>query len=301
MAPNGPVRAPPSSYAAAMTGRTDYETLFTEPVAEGVVLLTLNRPDRANGVVPELARDLVAALDAAEADLDVRSLVVTGAGRQFCAGADLKEMNRYLAEEMPVTGEPYNARVIFPVIERVVTSRLPMVAAVNGGATAGGFDLALACDMRIASTAAKFGETYIKLGLPPGNGGTWFLPRLVGPGLAAELALTGDVIDATRAREIGLVNRVVEPEVLIEESVALAGRIAQWSWRALEMTKQSLRSAWSVDLSSSLNNNYWAAVGLQAGPDVAEGVAAFVEKRPARFNQRPNPGVTPDGAAPRRS
>lgn len=269
-----------------MTARVDFETLFTERVADGVVLLILNRPDSANGVVPELARDMVEALTTLEADLSVRALVLTGAGRQFCAGADLKEMNRYLAEEMPRTGEPYNARVIFPVIERIVGSRLPVIAAVNGGAAAGGFDLALACDIRVASTAAKFGETYIRLGLPPGNGGTWFLPRLVGPGLAAELALTGDVIDAARALQIGLVNRVVEPEALIDDAVGTASRIAAWSWRAVQMTKQSLRSAWQQDLSSSLATNYWAAVGLQAGPDVREGVAAFVEKRPARFNQQ---------------
>ncbi|MBN9107488.1 MAG: enoyl-CoA hydratase/isomerase family protein [Pseudonocardia sp.] len=269
-----------------MTARVDYETLFTEHVADGVVLLTLNRPDRANGVVPELARDMVEALTALEADLSVRALVLTGAGKQFCAGADLKEMNRYLAEDMPRTGEPYNARVIFPVIERVVGSRLPVIAAVNGGAAAGGFDLALACDIRVASTAAKFGETYIRLGLPPGNGGTWFLPRLVGPGLAAELALTGDVIDAARALQIGLVNRVVEPEALIDDAVGTASRIAAWSWRAVQMTKQSLRAAWQQDLAASLATNYWAAVGLQAGPDVKEGVAAFVEKRPARFNQQ---------------
>jgi enoyl-CoA hydratase len=268
-----------------MTDRTEYETLLTERVAEGVELVTLNRPDHANGVVPELARHMVAALTALEGDRTVRAVVLTGAGRQFSAGADLKAMRRYLAEELPATGEPYNARVIFPVIQRIVSSRLPVVAAVNGGATAGGLDLALACDIRIASIAAKFGETYINLGLPPGNGGTWFLPRLVGSGMAAELALTGDVVDAARALEIGLVNRVVEPGSLVGESVALAGRIAAKSWRAVEATKQSLRSAWHVDLAASLNANYWAMVALQAGPDVAEGLDAFIEKRPARFDQ----------------
>lgn len=274
-----------------MGDRTDLGTLFHERVADGVVLVTLNRPDRGNGVVPELARDLVTVLDALEADLSVRSLVLTGAGRQFSAGADLKAMRRYLDEEMPRTGEPYNARVIFPVIQRIVASRLPVVAAINGGATAGGLDLSLACDIRIASTAAKLGETYINLGLPPGNGGTWFLPRLVGSGAAAELVLTGDVIDAARALEIGLVNRVVEPEELIDAAVALAARIAAKSWRAVEAAKQSLRSTWQVDLATVLATNYWSAAALHPGPDVSEGVDAFLERRPPRFN---GAGSAPD-------
>lgn len=266
-------------------------TVRRDQVADGVVLLTLDRPEHANGVVPELAADLTAAFDDLEADLGVRALVLTGAGRQFCAGADLKAMQRHLTEELPRTREPYNARVIFPVIERVVASRLPVVAAVNGGATAGGFDLALACDLRIASTAARFGATYINVGLPPGNGGTWFLPRLIGPGLAAELTLTGDVIDAERALAMGLVNRVVEPAELLEVATALASRIAAKSWRAVEATKQSLRATWQHDLASSLAANYQAQAALQAGPDVAEGVAAFVEHRPPVFNRAPEDGA----------
>ncbi|MFD2580102.1 enoyl-CoA hydratase/isomerase family protein [Novosphingobium colocasiae] len=158
-----------------------------------------------------MAADLVHALAALEADFSVRVLVLTGAGKQFCAGADLVEFKRYLETDHARTQEPYNARVLFPVTQRLASCRLPVIAAINGGATAGGLDLALACDMRIASTAAKMGETYIKLGLNPGNGGTYFMPRLIGSGMAAELALTGDIIDADRALEIGLVNRVVAP------------------------------------------------------------------------------------------
>ena len=261
-------------------------TLRTETVAEGVVLLTLDRPERGNGVVPEMAEDLVEAFSRMEADTAVRAVVLTGAGRQFSAGADLKAMRAHLDHELPRTGEPYNARAIFPVIEQMVASRLPLVAAVNGGATAGGLDLALACDIRLASTAAKFGHTYINLGLPPGNGGTWFLPRLVGSGVAAELVLTGDVVDADRAAALGLVNRVVEPDRLIPEATALAGRIAAKSWRAVQATKQSLRAGRRGDLAGTLSTNYWAHAALQPGPDVSEGLDAFLQKRPARFNQR---------------
>jgi len=270
-----------------MGDRTDLPTVHYERVADGVVLLTLNRPDRGNGIVPEMARDVVAALDDLEADLAVRALVLTGAGRQFSAGADLKAMRTYLDIELPRTGEPYNARVVFPMIQRIVASRLPVVAAVNGGATAGGLDLALACDIRIASTAAKLGETYINLGLPPGNGGTWFLPRLIGSGMAAELVLTGDVVDAARALRIGLVNRVVEAGALIPTAIDLATRIAAKSWRAVEAAKQSLRATWQVDLATTLAANYWSAAALHPGPDVSEGVNAFIEKRTPHYNRTP--------------
>jgi len=274
-------------------GRVELETVFYEAVADGVALVTLNRPERGNGVVPELARDLLTALTRLEADRSVRCLVLTGAGRQFSAGADLKAMRRYLDEELPVEHEPYNARVLFPVTQRIVASRLPVVAAINGGATAGGLDLALACDLRVCSAQAKLGETYINVGLPPGNGGSWFLPRIVGAGRAAELFLTGDLIDAARASEIGLVNQVTEPDELIPTAVALAGRIAGKAWRAAEATKQALRASWQVDLATAMNLSYYAVATLQHTEDVSEAVNAFLEKRPAVFNQPPGKGETP--------
>jgi enoyl-CoA hydratase/carnithine racemase len=247
-------------------------------------MLTLNRPERGNGVVPEMARDLLDALTTLEQDATVRVLVLTGAGQQFCAGADLVEFGRYIAEQLPKSHEPYNARVLWPVTQRLVGCRLPVIAAINGGATAGGLDLALACDMRIASTRAKMGETYIKLGLNPGNGGTYFLPRLVGSGLAAELAFTGDVIDAQRAMEIGLVNRVVDPEALLTEAIALAARIAEYPRLALEATKQQLRQSWHLDLISSMNLSFWGVATMSHTDDLKEGIAAAREKRPPRFN-----------------
>lgn len=265
--------------------RVDLETLYYEFPEEGVAVLTLNRPDFGNGVVPELAGDLLSALDDLEGDGDIRALVLTGAGKQFCAGADIKAMQEYLRDVQPVTHEPYNARVLYPVTQRVAASRLPIVAAINGGATAGGLDFAMACDVRIASTRAKLGETYVKLGLPPGNGGAYFLPRLVGSGMAAELFLTGDVIDAARALEIGLVNRVVEPEQLLDEAVALAARIATRPWRAVEATKQALRASWGQDLQTAITSGYWAVAALQHSDEIREGVAAAIEKRAPRYNR----------------
>ncbi len=269
------------------TERFESETLFHEAVADGVVLVTMNRPDRGNGVVPELARDLLAALTRLEADRSVRCLVLTGAGRQFSAGADLEAMRRYIDEELPIEHEPYNARVLFPVTQRIVASRLPVVAAINGGATSGGLDLAMACDLRVCSTRAKLGETYINLGLPPGNGGSWFLPRIVGAGHAAELFLTGDLIDAARALEIGLVNQVTEPDELIPTAVALAAKVAAKAWRAAEATKQALRASWQVDLATAMTMSYHAVAALQHTDDVSEGVNAFLERRPAVFNRTP--------------
>jgi enoyl-CoA hydratase len=267
-----------------VSARIELETLFYEPVDDGVVQLTLNRPDHGNGVVPELARDLSQALDHIEADLSVRVLVLTGAGRQFCAGADLHAMQAYLEERLHIDQEPYNARVLFPVTQRLVACRMPVIAAINGGAVAGGLDLALACDIRIASRNAKLGETYIKIGLAPGNGGTYFLPRLVGSGIAAELAFTGDVVDAERALAIGLVNRVVEPQDLLSEAIALGADIAQKPRRALEATKQALRASWHTDLAGSMAASFWTVAALHYTDDLREGVNAALERRPPRFN-----------------
>jgi enoyl-CoA hydratase/carnithine racemase len=231
-----------------------------------------------------MAAELIDALNLLETTLDVRVLVLTGAGKQFCAGADLHEFKRYLAEDHAAAQEPYNARVLWPVTQRLVSSRLPVIAAINGGATAGGLDLALACDIRVASSRAKLGETYIKLGLNPGNGGTYFLPRLVGSGMAAEMALTGDLVDAEEAHMMGLVNRVVDPDALAEESVALAARIAARPRLAIEATKQQLRQSWHMDLAGSMNASFWAVAALTYSDDLREGVDAAIERREPRYN-----------------
>lgn len=267
------------------TKDVDYDTIIVSRPAPGVALIVLNRPERGNGVVPEMAADLIDALNRLEADLAIRVLVLTGAGTQFCAGADLHEFRRYLAEDHAATQEPYNARVLWPVTQKLVSSRLPVIAAINGGATAGGLDLGLACDMRIASDRAKMGETYIKLGLNPGNGGTYFLPRLVGSGMAAEMALTGDLLDAERALAIGLVNRVVPHDSLLDEALALAARIAERPRLAIEATKQQLRQSWHMDLAGSMNASFWAVAALTYSDDLREGVNAAIEKREPRYNR----------------
>lgn len=268
-----------------MTDRTDLETVFYERRGGGVAQITLNRPDHANGVVPELARDLGLSLDELEADLSIRTLILTGAGRQFCAGADLAAMKAYLAERLRVDQEPYNARVLFPVTQRIVACRMPIIAAINGAAVGGGLDLALACDLRVASRTAKLGETYVNVGLAPANGGSWFLPRLIGTGMAAELAFTGELIGGERALEIGLVNRVVEPDELADEAMALAARIAGKPRRALEATKQALRTSWQTDLAGAMIASFWTTAALQYTDDVTEAIDAAIDRRPPRFNR----------------
>jgi enoyl-CoA hydratase/carnithine racemase len=268
------------------TTRVELETLYYEPVADGVVLLTLNRPESGNGVVPQLARDFGFALQQIEENNAYRVLILTGAGKHFCAGADLGAFKAYLEEELPETEEPFNARLLFPITQKLANCRLPVIAAINGGATAGGLDMALACDLRLASSRAKLGETYIKLGLNPGNGGTYFLPRLIGSGLAAELALTGDIVDAARALQIGLVNRVMEPEALIPEAVALAARIASYPRLALEATKQQLRQSWHMDLLTSMNNSFWGVAAMTQTRDLKEGINAALERRAPVYNQK---------------
>jgi enoyl-CoA hydratase/carnithine racemase len=229
-----------------------------------------------------MAKDLSDALNYFEENMDLKVLVLTGAGKQFCAGADLRAFKKYIQEELSSTHEAYNARVLFPITQRLCSFRMPVIAAVNGAATAGGLDLALACDMRIASEKAKIGETYIKLGLNPGNGGTYFMPRLIGSGLAAEMALTGDIIDANRALEIGLVNRIVPAEELITETLNLAERISRHSRLALEATKHQLRHSWHMDLSATLNLSFWGASNMTHTQELLDNIDKAIADIDAR-------------------
>jgi enoyl-CoA hydratase len=264
-----------------------FETILCDRMVDGVAVITLNRPKFGNGVVPEMVRDLLDCLTGLEQDFSVRSVVLTGAGRTFCAGADLNALQDYVVNHIGKEEEPFNSRVLLPLSPRIVSSRLPIIAAMNGAATAGGLDLAMACDIRIAARSVKMGETYVRLGLASGNGGFYFLPRLVGSGLAAELALTGDMITAERAAEIGLVNRVVDDEKLMDEAMALASTIASRPRRAVEATKQALRTSWQTDLAAVMSTAYWTTLALQQTADVREGIAAAIERREPIYNRKP--------------
>ncbi|MEK8026556.1 crotonase/enoyl-CoA hydratase family protein [Pseudaquabacterium rugosum] len=247
-----------------------------------VALLTLNRPETRNALSGE---DLFSAFEtvlaALDADTDVRAAVLTGAGSAFCAGGNIAEM-RDRTGMFSGTPDEIAARYragIQRIPRAFARCRVPMVAAINGPAIGAGNDLACLCDIRIASPQAKFAESFVKLGIIPGDGGCWLLPRVIGASAAAELALTGDTIDAERALAIGLVSRVVAAEDLLPQALALAQRIAANPPQALRWTRQLLWQARSGTLDEALE----AAAALQGHAhqteDHHEALAAFFARR----------------------
>jgi 2-(1,2-epoxy-1,2-dihydrophenyl)acetyl-CoA isomerase len=247
--------------------------------ADGVATLTLDRPDALNSLTLPLKEELARAFHSLGRDRAVRAVVLTGAGRAFCAGQDLRE--RLEPDAAPLATEVRERYT--PIILAMRRLEKPIVGAVNGVAAGAGASLAFACDIRIAAESASFILAFGKVGLVPDSGASWFLPRLVGASRAAELALTTDPLSAADAERIGLVSRVVPGERLLDEAQALAGRLAAGAPVALGLTKRALNHA--VDASLEEQLEYEAVLQGIAGAtaDHAEGVAAFVEKRPPRF------------------
>jgi len=209
----------------------------------------------------------------------VRVVVLTGAGRAFCAGQDLKERLEPDAAPLAVeVRERYN-----PIISAMRRLDRPIVGAINGVAAGAGASLAFACDLRLMAEGASFVLAFGRIGLVPDSGATWFLPRLVGPAKAAELALLGESLSAADAERFGLVARVVSPETLAEEARALAVRLAALAPVALAHTKRALERSWSVDLDTALEDEAHRQGIAGATADHAEGMQAFLEKRPPRF------------------
>jgi 2-(1,2-epoxy-1,2-dihydrophenyl)acetyl-CoA isomerase len=255
-------------------------------VQDRIATLTLNRPDRLNALGDTLREDLHDAVAKAAADPDVGVLVITGAGRGFCSGGDVKSMSE---REQSGTATPLEDRVA-PLRDRTILAMRdcpkPVIAAVNGAAAGAGMNLALACDIRIASTAAKFTQSFVKRGLAPDWGGTWFLPRIVGAAKAAELIFTGDTIDAAEALRLGIVNAVVAHETLMDETCKLAGRIAAGPPVAIALAKRAIHHNADVDLRAGLEFETFAQGICRETEDSKEGVRAFVEKRAPVFRGR---------------
>ena len=247
--------------------------------SDRILTITLDRPEALNAFDRAMKDELLAALKAADRDAAVRVVVITGAGRAFSAGQDLKERQQPGATDL---GTELRARYN-PLILAMRRLEKPIVGAINGVAAGAGFSLALACDMRIASESASFIQAFGRVGLVPDSGSTWFLPRLVGPARAAELIFSAEPLDAATAERIGLVNRVVPAGRLLLEAHALATRLAQQAPRALALAKRALQRSLESGLEAQLE--YEAQLQAIAGrsKDHAEGVAAFVEKRPASF------------------
>jgi 2-(1,2-epoxy-1,2-dihydrophenyl)acetyl-CoA isomerase len=260
---------------AGPTGPT--EPLLVE-VADGIATLTLNRPDALNALNADLKAALLDTVRRVGRDREVRVVVLTGAGRAFCAGQDLREHASNAAGTAEAIRTTFN-----PLILGLRRLEKPVIAAINGVAAGAGVSLALACDLRIAAEEASFVLAFGRIGLIPDSGATWFLPRLVGSARAAEIAMLGDPLTARDAERIGLVNRVVPGAELAGEARAMAARLTESAPRALGLTKRALNRATEVGLEDALE--YEAALqGIAANTsDHQEGLAAFREKRPPRF------------------
>jgi 2-(1,2-epoxy-1,2-dihydrophenyl)acetyl-CoA isomerase len=250
-------------------------------VEAGVVKITLNRPDVLNSFNLDMARELHAALDAARADKHVRAVLLTGAGRGFCAGQDLSAVpleGQGKLDLGTIVRQTYN-----PVILAIRKLDMPVVCAVNGVAAGAGANLAIACDIVIAAESASFIQSFAKIGLVPDTGGTFFLPRALGLPMAAALMMTGDKITATRAAELGMIYRVVPADQLESESMKLAQMLAAMPTKGLALTKRALNASMSNDLAAQLELE--EDLQRQAGRthDFEEGVAAFKEKRAPLF------------------
>jgi len=248
-------------------------------VVDAIATITLDRPDALNALTVPMKTELLRALRLVARDRAIRVVVLTGAGRAFCAGQDLRE--RHEPDAAPLATELRDR--FNPIIRAMRALDQPIVAAVNGVAAGAGASLALACDIRVASSGASFILAFGGIGLVPDSGASWFLPRLVGASKAAELALLGDKLSATEAERFGLVMAVVGPEALLGEARAVAGRLAAMAPAALASTKHALDRAWSVGLDRALEDEAYRQGVAGATRDHAEGMAAFLEKRPPRF------------------
>jgi enoyl-CoA hydratase len=256
-----------------------YDNILVE--THGAVgLIRLNRPKALNALCDALVRELGAALDAFERDDAIGAVVITGSDKAFAAGADIKEMagRSYM--------DVYMSDFITNGWERVTTCRKPIVAAVAGFALGGGCELAMMSDTVIAAETAKFGQPEITLGVIPGAGGTQRLTRFVGKAKAMDMVLTGRMMDAAEAERSGLVSRIVPPEKLIEEALAVAARIAAMSRPSVMIAKEAVNRAYETTLAEGVRFERRVFHSLFATEDQKEGMAAFVEKRKPSFRNR---------------
>ena len=250
--------------------------------AAGVMTITLNRPGVLNSFNAQMARELRSALDDSRADKSVRAVMLTGAGRAFCAGQDLSEVPAAKEGEAFDLGATVRA-TYNPVIKSIRKLELPVVCAVNGVAAGAGANLALACDIVLASETASFIQSFAKVGLIPDSGGTFFLPRIVGLPRATAMMLTAEKIDAHRAFELGMIYRVCSAETLHQEALRLATELSAMPTRGLGLTKRALNASLENDLEAQLELE--ADLQREAGRthDFVEGVRAFLEKRKPNF------------------
>ena len=246
-----------------------------------IAIVTVNRPDKLNALNIQTRREILRAFEQLKTDDDVRVVIITGAGpKSFIAGADINEfagMTAIKQRDVMKSGRAFDSVEDFPK---------PVIAMINGFALGGGCELAMSCDIRVASSNAKLGQPEIKLGIIPGGGGTQRLTRLVGEGKAMELILTGEMISADEAKQLGLVNHVFAPEELEAKTMELANKIAELSPVALAMAKASVKNAARMTLREGLDSEVDLFALCFSSEDKEEGVRAFIEKRKAEFKGR---------------
>jgi len=256
--------------------------VLQEAKHEGIATLVLNRPERLNALNNELASALNDALGRIAADDTVHVVVITGAGRAFCAGGDLAAIGKGRRGRETLELEPL-LRAGMQAVLRMRTIPQPVIAAVNGAAAGAGMNIALAADIRIAAEEATFGQNFAKVGLFPDYGGTYFLPQLAGPAKAAELFYTGDMIDAKTALSLGIVNHVVPGAQLEAEVKSLAQKIALGPPLAIRAVKKVLFGSEKKELSEALEQEVQEQIRCYLSEDCSEGIRAFFDKRPPKF------------------
>ncbi len=253
-------------------------------LGEGVATLTLNRPDRLNSFTTEMHEEVAAALGTVESDPAIRALLLTGAGRGFCAGQDLNLREASAGGEFDA-GAAID-RYYNPLVRRLRALRKPVIAAVNGPAAGAGANLAFACDIVLAARSASFLQAFCRIGLVPDTGGTWFLPRLAGSARALGMMLLGEPLPAATAAEWGLIWKVVDDEKLMSEARVLATKLAQGPTIGLGLIKEALNRSLVSTLDAQLDSERDLQRIAATSADFREGVTAFLEKRPARFTGR---------------
>ncbi|HWA91703.1 MAG TPA: 2-(1,2-epoxy-1,2-dihydrophenyl)acetyl-CoA isomerase PaaG [Rhizomicrobium sp.] len=258
-----------------------FETILFE-VANGAARLTLNRPDRLNSFTLQMHGEVADALTQVENDPNVRVLLITGAGRGFCAGQDLSDRAVAPGGEGVDLGDSLE-KSYNPLVRRLAALAIPVVCAVNGVAAGAGANIAFAADIVLAAKSAKFIQSFANIGLVPDSGGTWILPRLAGQARAMGLALTGQPLTAEQAEQWGLIWRAIDDDALKAETDALVAKLAAGPTKGLAAIKRAIRAAWSNDLDPHLDLERDMQRALGRSSDYREGVQAFAEKRPPKF------------------
>ena len=266
-----------------MTATTEPELLYN--VVDNIATITFNRPDRMNTITATMLDLMCDLLLKADNDRDVRVIVLTGTGRAFCAGLDVKAQAEGTGMLSGDSGfQQIDLRHTPPTVLHALDT--PTIAAINGGAAGYGLDIALGCDMRIAAKSAKLALSFTKRGILPESGGTWLLPRMIGYAQAAELFFTGRTIDAAEAERLGLVSRVVENDALLDEAMNLAREIAANAPLAVAAAKRMMRMAETETFEQNVNHVYLQLLPLLKSQDFNEAMHAFVEKRSPNFTGR---------------